>query len=73
MFGRLLFLKESTILFARNVHPHEIAEALQRAMTDDALVDRAAGRNLEVVSKIADRSKIRPRDIDYYQKLAKGL
>jgi hypothetical protein len=43
------------------------------AMTDDALVDLAAQRNLEMVSKIADRSKIRPRVVDYYEKLASGI
>ena len=70
---RPIFEKEGTVLFARNLLPHEIAEALRQAMTDDALVDRAAERNLEVVSKIADRSKIRPRVIDYYQKLASRI
>ncbi len=70
---RPIFEKGGTVLFARNLLPHEIAEALRQAMTDDALVDRAAERNLEVVSKIADRSKIRPRVIEYYQKLASHI
>lgn len=69
---RPLFEDGSTVLFARNLYPNEIAEALYRAMTDDALVDRAAARNLEIVSRIADRSKIRPRAIEYYEKLAKS-
>jgi glycosyltransferase involved in cell wall biosynthesis len=68
---RPLFENEDSVLFARNLYPHEIAEALQRAMTDDALVDRAAARNLEIVSRIADRSKVRPRVIQYYEMLAK--
>jgi hypothetical protein len=67
---RPIFEEEGTVLFARNLYSHEIAEALLRAMTDDILVDRAAERNLEIVSKIADRAKIRPRVVDYYKMLA---
>jgi glycosyltransferase involved in cell wall biosynthesis len=59
------------VLFARNLYPHEIAEALSRAMSDDALVDEAAERNLEVVRRRADRSKIGPRVVEYYEGLAK--
>lgn len=58
------------VLFARNLYPHEIAEALARAMTDDALVDAAAARNLALVRRVADRATIAPRVIEYYQKLA---
>lgn len=63
-------VNEQNVLFARNLYPQEIADALFRAMTDDALVDHAAQRNLELVSKIADRSKIGPRVIGYYKTLA---
>jgi glycosyltransferase involved in cell wall biosynthesis len=62
---------ERNVLFARNLYPEEIAQALRRAMTDDTLVDRAAERNLEIVRKIGDRSKIGPRVIEYYEMLAK--
>jgi glycosyltransferase involved in cell wall biosynthesis len=62
---------ERNVLFARNLYPHEIAEALSRAMTDDALVDEAAERNLEVVRRRADRSEIGPRVVAYYEGLAK--
>ena len=48
-----------------------MAGILRRAMSDDALVDSAAERNLGLVRRIADRSKIRPRVIGYYQHLAK--
>lgn len=58
------------VLFARNLYPHEIAEALARAMTDDALVDAAAERNLELVRRIAGREAIRARVIEFYEKLA---
>jgi glycosyltransferase involved in cell wall biosynthesis len=61
---------EQNVLFARNLYPHEIAEALCRAMSDDALVDSAAEINLELVRRRADRSRIRPRVIEYYERLA---
>lgn len=61
---------ETNVLFARNLYPNEIADALCRAMSDDALVDAAAQRNLELVRRIADRSKIKTRVIEYYERLA---
>jgi len=69
---RPLVENERNVLFARNLYPHEIAETLCRAMTDDALVDSAAERNLQIVREIADRSKIRPRVVSFYQHLARG-
>ena len=66
-----LVKNEQNVLLARNLYPEEIAHALFRAMTDDALVDRAAKRNLELVGKIADRAKIRPRVVEFYERLAK--
>jgi len=62
---------ERHVLFARNLYPQEIADALTRAMSDDDLVDQAAERNLELVGKIADRAKIRPRVVEFYERLAK--
>ena len=61
---------EKNVLFARNLYPEEIAQALVRAMTDDELVDRAAERNLELVRRLADRERIRPRVIRFYEELA---
>ena len=58
------------VLFARNLYPEEIAAALERAMTDDALVESIAAKNLELVHQIADREVIRRRVIDYYRALA---
>jgi hypothetical protein len=45
---------------------------LRRAMTDDALVDRAAQQNLELVRKVADRNLISARVFEYYQNLTYG-
>ena len=61
---------EKNVLFARNLYPDEIAEALVRAFTDDQLVDAAAKVNLELVASIADRSRIRNQVIDFYEGLA---
>jgi len=66
---RALVEHERNVLFARNLYPQEIAEALYRAMTDDELVDRGAEHNLTLVRRVANRSIIRPRVIDYYTQL----
>jgi len=60
---------EENVLFARNLYPDEIAGALARAMTDDALVDEAAQKNLDLVRRIASRDVIRPRVIEFYERL----
>jgi len=61
---------ERNVLFARNLYPDEIADALRRAATDDGLVDRAASHNLELVRRLFDRSTIIPRIIRCYEELA---
>jgi glycosyltransferase involved in cell wall biosynthesis len=61
---------EQNALFARNLYPEEIAAALTRAMTDDALVDAAAERNLALVRRVANRAEIRGRVVDFYERLA---
>jgi len=58
------------VLFARNLYPDDIARALERAMCDDALVDRAAEANQLVVRRLADREVIGPRVRDWYMQLA---
>ncbi|MBI4849799.1 MAG: glycosyltransferase family 4 protein [Nitrospirae bacterium] len=60
------------VLFARNLFPHEIAEALSEAMTDDELVDNAARRNVGHAKKLADRSLIRQKLVEYYNRLYNG-
>jgi hypothetical protein len=63
---------EENVLFARNLYPTEIAQALVRAMNDDDLVDAAARKNLELVTRIANRELIRPRVIEFYEQLARS-
>lgn len=60
---------EENVLFARNLYPAEISEALVRAMSDDDLVDRAAQNNFLLVERIASRSMIAEKVIKYYQGL----
>jgi hypothetical protein len=60
------------VLFARNLYPDEIGEALVRGMHDDVLVDSAAERNLALVRELADRSAIRPRVVRLYESIAVG-
>ena len=63
---------ERNVLFARNLYPEELASALVRAMTDDALVDEAARVNLELVGRIANREEVRARVVKFYESLAGG-
>lgn len=57
------------VLFARNLYPNEIANALILAMTNDELVDTCAIANLKLVTQIANRDTIQPKVIAYYQSL----
>jgi len=60
------------VLFARNLYPNEIADALVRAMCDDALVDNAGRVNRDAVRRLADRSSIGPRVVKWYETLTAG-
>jgi len=60
---------EQNVLFARNLYPHEIADALIKALADDQLVDSIAAQNLTLVRRIANRSVIRPRVVAFYEEL----
>ena len=59
------------MLFARNLYVNEIADAIVRAMTDDALVDSMAKNNLAWVRKFADRAGVRHRACEYYDNVAR--
>jgi len=63
---------EVNVLFARNLYPTEIADALVTAMNDDRLVDACAKANLKLVRKVANREWIRPQVISYYESLVRG-
>lgn len=62
---------EENVLFARNLYPDEIAEALVRLMSDDALVDRMAENNLTRIREMADRKQVKERALNYYEEVAR--
>lgn len=62
---------EENVLFAKNLYPIEISEALCRSMSDDLLVDNAAMRNIALVKRIANRQSIAKTVDDYYTRLIK--
>jgi glycosyltransferase involved in cell wall biosynthesis len=61
---------EKHVLFARNLYPQEISDALARAMTDDNLVDSCANVNFELVRKIANRKSTARKVVEYYKALS---
>jgi len=63
---------EENVVFARNLYPQEIADALVRLMSDDPLVDRLAARNTVRVYDLADRTRFRGRALEYYEQVAGG-
>lgn len=50
--------------------PHIVAQALRRALTDDALVDRATEQNYKVSAERLDEDVIRPQIVNIYEKIA---
>jgi len=58
------------VLFARNLYPQEIADALVRAMTDDALIEAAAIANLEKVRILGDRKRFAPLLVAFYEEIS---
>ncbi|MCM2256271.1 MAG: glycosyltransferase family 4 protein [Vicinamibacteria bacterium] len=61
--------EDGHVLWARNLHPAEIADALATAMHDDAGADAMRTRNLEFVARVADRAWLRERAVDFYARL----
>lgn len=53
--------------------PDTIAEAIRRAVRDDALVDNAAEINARVASERLDQSRIKPRVVRMYQEILASL
>jgi glycosyltransferase involved in cell wall biosynthesis len=64
---------EKNVLFARNLYPQEIADALIRAMNDDQLVDRAYAENLKLVKRLADRKRIGGEVVNFYLDAAESF
>lgn len=60
---------ENNVLFARNLYPNEIAEALKKAMNNNDFIDKIIARNLPLVKAVADRKKITCLINDFYANL----
>lgn len=60
---------KKNVLFARNLYPHEIARALEKAMQDNKLVDKVVQDNLKLVRKVADRHEIGRKVNEFYGSL----
>jgi len=60
------------VLFANNLYPQEMAEALVRAMNDDAFVDAVAARNVDRVRELSDRKRNKLAARDFYAAIAAG-
>lgn len=63
--------ENENVVFARNLYPDEIAAALVRLMSDDALVDRIAQNNVARIRDMADRKDVRARALVYYSEVAR--
>lgn len=67
-----LFTNKMHTIYARNLDPSEIAEALICAMNDDALADKIALTNRAWLPTLAGRDAIRERVIQMYHHAAKS-
>lgn len=65
-----LFSPGRHVLYARNLDPQEVADALVLAMSDDALVDAMAAANTEYVRQLADRERISAQVRSFYRTAA---
>jgi hypothetical protein len=67
---RNIFVDGINVIYARNLYPDELAQALIRAMNDDALVDAIAASNRSLVHRLASRDEISRRAADCYTSYA---
>ncbi len=56
-------------IYARNLYPEEIAEAIVLAMNDDQIADSISSENIELLLKIGDRKIIKKNLLDYYKSM----
>lgn len=65
-----LFTDNINTIYAHNLDPDSIADALVKAMTDDELADRIAVTNLARVPSLAGRDQVRERVTSLYRHCA---
>ena len=56
-------------LLTHALYPDKIAGAVQRALTDDEMLNSAAIINREIIKKRADRKLLQPKIMNYYKSL----
>lgn len=61
---------ESNVLFARNLYPDEIGEAIVRAMNDDTLIDNAFIENYYLATKLFNRKLISQKVVEFYNTIS---
>lgn len=61
-----VFREGENVVYARNLYPQEIADALEKAMNDDEMVDKIAENNYALVKEMADRKKISETMYNFY-------
>ena len=64
-----LFIDGENVLYASNLDPRAIADALIKAMNDDLLADSIAKKNLELLPKMAGYAEVKDRVIDLYMRV----
>ena len=60
---------DENVLFARNLYPAEIAQAIIRAMTDDALAERIENNNRAAIDQLAGADHFRPKILQFYREV----
>lgn len=65
------FSDKKNVLYARNLYPSEIAEALVTAINDDELADKLATNNISYIQEIANRGEISNNIIKLYKSIAR--
>ena len=66
-----LFKDNVNTIYAHNLDPDSIAEAIVKAMTDDELVDRIAVTNMSLLPSLAGRDQVRERVTGLYRQVAR--
>lgn len=66
------FADKKNVLYARNLYPQEIADALVTAINDDTLADKIAANNIAYIKEIANRGDIADNIIKLYKSLTKA-
>lgn len=67
-----MFADGENVIYARNLDPEELAEAIRLAMKDDEIADRIAHNNRALVEHLADKNVIRQKVVQFYRQYARS-